>query len=110
MGKGGWYGEVGDALQVTKGLGGQPVRLRALELMHAAMTSYGRGKTLYDPLALAVVFDESVCTLAEAELEESPPSDGDPHTTWGCWLCPGSGKCIAIDYDETKFRRALLGH
>jgi len=107
--KGGWHAEVGEALKATKASGGQSVRLRALELMHAAMTSYGRGKTIYDPLALAVAFDESVATLAEVELEEKPPGDGDPYTRWGCWLCPGSGKWIAIDYDETKFRRALLG-
>lgn len=108
--KGGWHGEVGEALKAAKVLGDQPVRLRALELMHAAMTSYGRGKTLYDPLALAVAFDETVCTLAEVELEERPPGDGDPYTRWGCWLCDHSGKWIAIDYDETEFRRALLGH
>merc|ERR1711933_1962 len=75
--------------------------------MHKAMSKYlaeKGGKKIHDPLALAVALDESVCTLAEVELDSRGPKDDE----WGCWLSQGSGTWISVDYDEAKFRRTLL--
>jgi len=104
--RGGWHGRVGEALCTTKGQGGPSVRLKALELMHKVMTNYltrKEGKMLHDPLAAAVALDTSVCTLTEVEF-------GTDAGRWGCWLHPGSGTWVAIDYAESKFRTALLGN
>jgi pyrimidine-specific ribonucleoside hydrolase len=100
----GWHTAVLAALHRGQG---RPIRQRALELMHKAMSSYlarQDGKMIHDPLALAVALDESVCTLAEVELY----SHGFKDDQWGCCLCPGSGTWISVDYDEAKFRATLL--
>jgi len=100
----GWHAAVLAALHRAQG---RPIRRRALELMHKAMSSYlarQDGKIIHDPLALAVALDESVCTLTEVELY----SHGFKDDQWGCCLCPGSGTWISVDYDEAKFRATLL--
>jgi len=104
--KSGWHGCVEEAVRTTRDQGGPPVRLKALELIHKVMSNYLKhkpGKMLHDPLAAAVALDRSVCSLKEVEFG----SHGD---TWGCWLQPGSGTWVSIDYDESKFRTALLGN
>lgn len=100
----GWHTAVQAAMHGTHG---RPVRRRALELMYSAMSNYlsrQDGKMIHDPLALAVALDESVCSLAEVELYSHGPKDEQ----WGCWLCPGSGTWISVDYDEARFRTTLL--
>jgi len=103
--EGGWHKNVAEALRATKARGGRPVRLRALELMHDAMSKYlankPSGKMLHDPLALAVALDESVCTLKEVEFSTQ-------EDRWGCWPCPGSGTWVAVDYKEATFKSILL--
>mmetsp|Transcript_10290 Transcript_10290/g.18961 ORF Transcript_10290/g.18961 Transcript_10290/m.18961 type:complete len:758 (-) Transcript_10290:152-2425(-) len=103
-GAGGWHTAVLNALHAAQG---RPIRRRALQLMHKAMSDYllrQSGKMIHDPLALAVALDESVCTLAEVELNSYGPKDEQ----WGCWPCSGSGTWISVDYDEAKFRTTLL--
>ena len=100
----GWHAAVLAALHGTKG---RPIRRRALEVMHTAMSNYlsrQDGKMIHDPLALAVALDESVCTLAEVELY----SHGAKDDQWGCRPCSGSGTWISVDYDEAKFRATLV--
>jgi hypothetical protein len=102
----GWHAAILAALRESNG---RPVRHRALEMMHKAMSKYlsdgyKEGKKIHDPLALAVALDESVCTLAEVELGSRGPKSDE----WGCWLSQGSGTWISVDYDEAKFRRTLL--
>lgn len=99
-----WQRELGAALANETSIG-RSCRLKALEMLHAAMANYmsaGKVKKMHDPLALAVALDESVCELAEVEVFKSPPG------SWGSRLAPGSGTWISIDYDDEKFRAVLL--
>eukprot|EP00286_Rhodomonas_abbreviata_P001584 CAMPEP_0181289056 /NCGR_PEP_ID=MMETSP1101-20121128/678_1 /TAXON_ID=46948 /ORGANISM="Rhodomonas abbreviata, Strain Caron Lab Isolate" /LENGTH=419 /DNA_ID=CAMNT_0023393251 /DNA_START=228 /DNA_END=1487 /DNA_ORIENTATION=+ len=78
----------------------------ALELVHAAMTSYLEkrkgGKKMHDPLALSVLLDERVCYLKEVEMFER-------RGQWGCSMSPGSDTWISVDYDPLIFSSTLLG-
>ena len=100
-----WHAAVAVAIEHAEA-GGDSRRVRALGLMHQAMDGYltrrPEGKKMHDPLALAVAIDESVCSLAEVVLDCEKGQ-------WGARPAAGSGTWISIDYEEAKFKAALLG-
>jgi len=81
--------------------GGQ--RAAALQLLHRAMERYGPGKKLHDPLALAVVLEESVCSLSEVRVFRHAR-----RSEWGSELLEGTNTWISVDYSDAAFRAALL--
>merc|ERR550532_2549742 len=69
----GWHAAVLAALHGTKG---RPIRRRALEVMHTAMSNYlsrQDGKMIHDPLALAVALDESFAPWRKSSCTATAP-------------------------------------
>lgn len=78
-------------------------RVLAFAILHHTMDEYicqkkGGGKTLHDPLALAVALDESLCELAEVELFVG--SEAGCETHWGSKLSSGSNTWITVDRND----------
>merc|ERR1712192_39846 len=105
-----WKDAIGVALDAAVATGQEGRRVKALRLLHAAMTNYmkdGKVKKLHDPLALAVAIDESVCEFAEVHVFHTSPPDGKS-PEWGSRLAQDSGQWIRVDYDEDRFLSTLV--
>lgn len=79
-------------------------RAIALKLFCSAMEKYqrGEGKKLHDPLAMAAVVDEAVCSFREVHVFNDRQG-------WGSVLQAGTNTWISIDYNDERFRQILVG-
>ena len=70
----------------------------------SAMEKYqrGEGKKLHDPLAMAAVVDEAVCSFREVHVFNDRQG-------WGSVLQAGTNTWISIDYNDERFRQILVG-
>mmetsp|Transcript_33115 Transcript_33115/g.40702 ORF Transcript_33115/g.40702 Transcript_33115/m.40702 type:complete len:343 (+) Transcript_33115:51-1079(+) len=91
-------------LEALAGSEAKTTRATALNLLCSAMEKYqrGDGKKLHDPLAMAAVIDESVCTFREVRVFNDRQG-------WGSVLQTGTNTWISIDYDDERFRQILTG-
>ncbi|CAK9057840.1 unnamed protein product, partial [Durusdinium trenchii] len=92
------------ALEQSERIAAQTTRAVALKLLCSAMQAYrrGEGKKLHDPLAMAAVVDETVCSFREVRVIRDKQG-------WGSVPDTGTNTWISIDYDDERFRQILLG-